>query len=183
MAQIICIRLNWNHTAMPLGMARKFFTLEVNPEAAYPFGRKGLALAQAWKQLAIPDTAGMLLLDGDVAIDPLDQEHMLKAIDKEPHNVVHTAPVILWPVSTHLEYWVWGHGGNGRYTQVDNNTDLDMFTFCYTYLPRKLVESCVENGLAQWTYPTVDYNVCKEAKSIKMGINVVRDAKPKHLNY
>ena len=183
MAQIICIRLDWNHTAMPLRIASKFFTLEVNPEPAHPFGRKGLALAGAWDQLAGPDIAGMLILDGDVAIDPLDHKHMIKAIDDEPHMLVHTAPVVLWPVSTHLENWVWGHGRNSRYSQDDGEEDLDMFTFCYTYLPRKLVESCIEHGLARWTYPHVDSNFCKAARSIKMPVHVVRDARPKHLNY
>ena len=167
---------------MPLRMASKFFSLEVNPEAEYPFGRKGLALVGAWNQLAGPGISGVLLLDGDVAIDPLDHRHMLKAIDQEP-DVVHTAPVLLWPVSTHLQDWVWGHGSNGRYSQKDKNADLDMFTFCYTYLPARLIRSCIEHGMAEWKYPTLDNKVCQEARSIGMEVRVVRDARPKHLNY
>lgn len=183
MAYLICIRLDWNHTAIPLRIASKYFTLEICPEPAHPFGRKGLALAGAWRQLQAPNIAGMLLLDGDVAIDPIDHEHMLKAIDGEPDNVIHTAPVVLWPVSTHLGSWVWGHGSNGQYSQADHDDGLDMFTFCYTYLPRKLIEACIEQGLDEWTYPAVDRTVCKVARSIGMPVHVVRDAKPKHLNY
>jgi hypothetical protein len=183
MAQITCIRLNWNHTAMPLRMASKFFTLDINPEPAHPFGRKGLALTGAWKQLTGPDVAGMLLLDGDVAIDPLDHEHMIQAIDKEPHDIVHIAPVLLWPTSTHHGTWVWGHGRNGRYSQEDTGEDLDTFSLCYTYLPRKLIEACIEHGLPAWTYPHVDRNVCTQARSLKMPVNLVRGANPKHLNY
>jgi hypothetical protein len=183
MAEIICIRLNWNHTAMPLRMASRFFTLDVNPEPEYPFGRKGLALTGAWNQLTSSDVAGMLILDGDVAIDPNDHEHMLRAIDKEPDDVVHTAPVLLWPTSTHHGTWVWGHGRNGRYSQEDTDEDLDTFTFCYTYLPRTLIESCIEHGLAAWTYPRVDRNVCRQARSAGMRVHVVREARAKHLNY
>lgn len=183
MPQILCVRLDWNHTAIPLRIASKFFRLEVNPEPQYPFGRKGLSLAGAWKQLAGPDIAGMLLLDGDVAIDPHDYDRMLKAIDTAP-EVVHTAPVKLWPISTHLKNWVWGHGRNGRYSQ-DNPADdeLDTFTFCYTYLPRKLIEACIDKGLSTWAYPGVDRNVCEVARSIGMPVRLVRDCRPKHLNY
>jgi hypothetical protein len=97
MAQIICIRLDWNHTAIPLRIASKYFTLHVAPEPAHPFGRKGLALAGAWHQLTGPDIAGMLILDGDVAIDPHDHHHMLAAIDKDPHDTIYTASR-RWPV-------------------------------------------------------------------------------------
>jgi hypothetical protein len=183
MAQIICVRLNWNHTAMDLRMASKFFTIDINPEPAYPLGRKGLVLASAWNQLTDPQVTGMLILDGDVAIDPLDHEHMLRAIDKEPHDAVHTAPVRLWPTSTHHGTWVWGHGRNGRYSQEDTDDGIDSFTFCYTYLPRQLIEACIESGLPAWAYPRVDRNVCRQARALAMPVHVVRDAQPKHLNY
>lgn len=183
MPQIVCVRLNWNHTAIPLRIASSFFTLEINPEPEYPFGRKGLALAGAWRQLAGPDISGILLLDGDVAIDPLDHAHMLKAIDQEPDSTVHTAPVLLWPISTHLETWVWGHGSHGRYSQDGDDKDLNVFTFCFTYLPRKLIEACLGHGLANWGYPGVDHNICEEAKSMGIPVHVVWDARAKHLNY
>jgi hypothetical protein len=183
MAQIICIRLDWNHTAIPLRIASKYFTLHVAPEPAHPFGRKGLALAGAWHQLTGPDIAGMLILDGDVAIDPHDHHHMLTAIDKDPHDTIHTAPVRLWPVSTHQPDWVWGHGTAGRFTQNDTDHNLDTFTFCYTYLPRRLIDTCITAGLPDWTYPTVDSQFCHHARTINMPVTIVRDAAPKHLNY
>jgi hypothetical protein len=183
MAQIICIRLDWNHTAIPLRIASKYYTLHVDPEPAHPFGRKGLAIAGAWHQLAGPDIAGMLILDGDVAIDPHDHQHMLQAIDKDPHNTIHTAPVILWPTSTHTDSWVWGHGTGGHFTQDDTDDNLDTFTFCYTYLPRRLMEACLTSGLTEWTYPGVDGKFCHQARTIGTPVNVVRSASPKHLNY
>ena len=182
MATILCIRINWNHTAIPLRIADKFFTLEVNPEIEYPLGRKGLCLVRMWQQLAQPDFTGMLLLDGDVAIDPYDYDVMLEAIGKEP-ELIHTAPVRLWPVSTHVDGWVWGHGIEGRYRQIDRTYQLDMFTFCFTYLPRQLIEFCISGGMADWCFPHVDRNVCREAKELGTKVNLVRKATPKHLNY
>lgn len=183
MAQILCVRLNWNHTAIPLGMSKAFYSLEINPETAYPFGRKGLALTSAWQQLETSDIAGMLLLDGDVAIDPLDHMHMLDAIDHDS-TIIHTAPVYLWPVSTHVAQWVWGFGQNGRYSQRDyGGENLDTFTFCYTFLPRKLISAAIEAGMAEWQYPKVDKSMCKLSKKLGIAINVVWEADAKHLNY
>ena len=48
---MILVRLDWDHTAIPLREARRYFTLRIAPEPEYPFGRKGLALAAAWRQL------------------------------------------------------------------------------------------------------------------------------------
>lgn len=183
MAQILCIRMDWNHTAIPLPISNRFYTLQVNPEPEYPFGRRGLAYTRTWQQLQTPKIEkGMLLLDGDVAIDPLDHAHMLDAIH-ENSAIIHTAPVYLWPISTHVESWVWGFGKNNRYTQNEDDTDLDMFTFSYTYLPRKLIEESIEAGMAEWQYPRVDKNMWKLNKKLGIEVHVVWDADAKHLNY
>jgi hypothetical protein len=181
-AEIVNVRLDWNHTAIPLRIGAKFFTVEICPQPEYPFGRKGLALARIWEQVGSGRADGMLILDGDVAIDPLDYGHMLDAIETRPDSV-HTAPVMLWPVSTHLDVWVWGHGRAGRYSQEYTDDDLDMFTFCFTYLPGKLLETCLQDGLDSWVYPHVDANVCARAQQIGTPVHLVRDARPKHLNY
>lgn len=135
-----------------------------------------------WQRLAKPDFTGMLLLDGDVAIDPFDFDVMLQAVGSEPH-LVHTAPVRLWPVSTHVDNWVWGHGIEGKYRQVDRSYQLDVFTFCFTYLPRELIERCIFEEMETWCFPDVDRNVCKWAKHVGIKVNLVRQATPKHLNY
>jgi hypothetical protein len=183
MAQIICVRLDWNHNAIPLRIASRYHTLHYGPEPAHPFGRRGLAMAGAWHQLTNPAIAGMLVLDGDVAIDPHDHHHMLTAIDTDPDSTVHTAPVILWPTSTRLTDWVWGHGTGGRFSQHDTDEHLDMFTFSFTYLPRKLLDACITAGLDTWTYPGVDTKFCDEARALGMPVHIVRSARPKHLNY
>jgi hypothetical protein len=178
---ILCVRLNWNHTAIPLPIASRFYTLHVAPEPEYPFGRKGLGLARAWQQLAAPDAAGMLLLDGDVAIDPLDYDAMLAAVDKRP-GIVHTGQVRLWPVSTRLDAWVWGHGRDG-YSQRGGTAGLNTFTFCFTYLPRALVEHCIGQGMEEWQYPHVDKNTYEAARELGLAVSLVADAQGKHLHY
>ena len=179
MPDIVCVRLDWDRTAIPLRLGR-FHDLHVAPEPGWPFGRKGLALAGAWRQLATPAAAGMLLLDGDVAADPADRDAMLAAIDAEP-EAVHAAPVRLWPVSTHLPRWVWGHGRGGYGTE--DTDDPDTFTFCFTFLPRALISGCLRAGLAEWAYPHVDRNTCEQARALGIPVRVVRDAYPVHLNF
>ena len=144
------------------------------------WGGRGLAMAGAWNQLG-GGCEGMLCLDGDVAIDPIDHDAMFDAIDVEP-TAVHIAPVKLWPVSTHLDGWVWGHGVNSRFSAKDPSRP-DCFTFCYTYLPRRLIESCIKAGLEEWMYPGVDKHVSRVAREIGISIRVVRSCQPKHLNY
>ena len=182
MPQVLCLRINWNHSAIPLRIASRFFNVDVMPEPEFPFGRKGLSLSQAWRQLSKPDFCGMLLLDGDVAIDPHDYEAMLTAIGEAPEKV-HTAPVKLWPISTHVETWVWGHGRNATYTQQDYSDRLNIFTFCFTYLPRILVEDCIEQGLEYWQFPNVDSTVCERARELDLPVHLVANSHPKHLNY
>ncbi len=170
------VRLDWDRTAIPLRL-RGFYPLHIAPEPGWPFGRKGLALAGAWRQLGTPAAAGMLILDGDVAADPLDLAAMLAAIHADP-AVIHTAPVRLWPVSTKLDGWVWSHG-RGQFTQQDVD-DPDLFGFSFTYLPRRLIEGA---GLDRLTYPGVDRQVMSVAQKMRIPVRLVRGARPVHLNY
>lgn len=170
------VRLDWDRTAIPLRL-RGFYTLHIAPEPGHPFGRKGLALAGAWRQLSTPAAAGMLILDGDVAADPVDLAAMLAAIHREPESVC-TAPARLWPVSTKASGWTWSHGRH-RFTQEDVD-DPDLFGFCFTYLPRPL---CELPALARLAYPNVDRTVMLAARRMKIPVRVVRGAHVTHLNY
>ena len=123
----------------------------------------------------------MLTLDGDVAVDPVDHAAMMASIDTGP-EMVWVAPVRLWPVSTHLSGWVWGHGPNRRYSRTDTSTP-DVFTFSYTYLPRALLTACIDEGLEGWCYPGVDKRVSEVARKFEVPIRVCRGASPKHLNF
>jgi hypothetical protein len=178
---IIGLRINWDFTAIPLNIDG-FHMLHIGPEVEYPFGRKGLAITRAWQAMYdSPDIVGLIILDGDVVIDPLDQAAMHEAINNDP-DIVHVAPAKLWPVSTKvIDNWVWGHG-KGEFSQSFVN-DPDIFSFCYTYLPKELVIASISAGMPKWTYPTVDKNVSLIARKMGLKVNVVMSASPKHIHY
>lgn len=179
MAAIVCIRVDFDRKFIPLNLER-YHSVHVMPEPEYPVGRRGLVMASAWKQLSA-GADGMLCLDGDVVIDPIDHAAMFAAIDKES-TAVHVAPVKLWPISTHLDGWVWGHGQDGRFTTKDPARP-DIFTFCYTYLPRQLIEACIKSGMEEWYYPGVDKQVSRVCHETGVSIRVVWGAQPKHCNF
>ncbi len=179
MADIVCVRVDWDRQCVPLRLSR-YHAVHVLPEPDYPLGRKGRVLAGAWRQLSAGKADGMLILDGDVVIDPLDHALMLRAVHSEP-EAVHVAPVRLWPVSTHLRTWVWGHGV-GAYSQEETD-DPDIFTFGFTFLPRALIEACIVGGLEEWAYPGVDASVSRVAREQGTPVRVLWEARPVHLNY
>jgi hypothetical protein len=178
--EILLLRINWNGTAVDQRIASRFYNLAVAPEPDYPFGRKGLALASAWRQLATAENAGMLLLDGDVVIDPEDYGAMRAAIHVAP-DIVHVAPVRLWPTSTKRKDWVWGHWTKEASQELED--DAWWFTFSFTYLPLALIERAIKEGLRTWRYPTCDRRVCEEAQAMAMKVHVVPNCWPKHTNY
>jgi len=154
--------------------------LSYGPEPGYPFGRRGLAIASAWDQLRTGAAAGMLLLDADVAVDPWDFAAMLAAVDREP-DAVHTAPIRVWPASTTRGAWTWGHWA-GQPSQ-DPCADPEYFSLSFTYLPERLVASCVKAGLRKWTFPIVDSRISEQARAARIPARVVDQAAPKHLHY
>lgn len=180
MHSVLLVRLDWDRTAIPLREAKRYYTLRVSPEPEYPFGRKGLGYASAWRQLAGPVMAGMLVLDGDVAIDQHDTAAMLVAIDRRPEDI-HVGPVKLWPASTKQDRWVHGHG-KGSFSHHNDPDEVDHFGLSFTYLPRRLITACTDAGMDTWTYPHVDAEMRKVARKLRIPGHVVRDASPKHLN-
>ena len=178
-------RLIWDghHVKFPLrihGVNMK--DLHVVPETSAPFGRKGLALASAWTQLVEEHMTGMLILDGDVVIDPYDYHVMEQAVMKEP-TAVHIAPVRLWPTSkADINGWAWGHCKDNEFT-ARPTSDPDFFSFGFTYVPRRVVELAIKAGLKNWQYPVVDQQVSKTARQAGVPMRVVMDCQPKHLNY
>jgi hypothetical protein len=185
--QYLFVRVIWDaHSIsfplkMPLANIKE---VHVAPEPSHPFGRKGLVLASAWKQATDgrPDITGMLIVDGDVLIDPHDWIMMRQAIQLEP-GAVNIAPAKLWPVSLDaLPGWAWGHCKNGNFTQEPTD-DPDFFAFNFTYLPRKLMELCIQKGLKGWAFPNVDTNVSRVARQANIPMRVVKDCHPKHMHY
>jgi hypothetical protein len=178
-AELVHVRVDWDRTAIPLKLPA-FHTIRIAPEPAHPFGRKGLALAGAWRQLSGNKTDGMLILDGDVAADLIDLAAMRAAIHVKP-EVVHTAPVRLWPASTHQPSWVWAHWD--REMTQDENPAPRRFSFCFTYLPRALIGACIKAGLETWTFPHVDRLVSAQAEREKIPCEVVDGCSPRHLHF
>lgn len=182
MHKILCAQLDWCGTALP--RLPTYVRVPVAPGPGAPAGMKGREILGAWRQLSQPDFAGMLLLDGDVAIDPVDHVAMLAAIDAEP-GAVHTAPVRIWPASTRRRAWVWGHWRDLQAKQGDpfDCPDPDFFTFCYTYLPRQLIDAAAAAGLDSWHYPHVDSKMAAAAARRRIPVRLVPGCWPKHLHY
>lgn len=188
---LICVKVAWRGQTVA-SLEQPFHLIEVNPEPAHPKGRKGLVLASAWRQMANDKDVGMLIVDGDVVIEPTDLSTMIGHVLSDV-RAVWTAPTRLWPRSTHLPSWVWGHRREPlpdaspedtmRLWQTDVD-DPDWFTFCFTFLPRRLVEAAVADGLKDWHYPYVDLNMHRLAKRVGVPVRVVRgDCNPKHVNF
>jgi hypothetical protein len=156
--------------------------LHLGLDPNHPFGRKGLALEQAWQQLAPPDCRGMLILDGDTLIDPQDYALMCEAIESFPGDV-HVAPARIWPSSKpELRGWSWAHWSKGP-TQELETEGIEFFSFNFTYLPARLILASVKGGLKGWQFPLVDARVSRTARLNRIPVHVVTGAAPKHLNY
>jgi hypothetical protein len=179
MAEVCMIRVDWDRTAIPLPQLPQFHTVRVAPEPGWPLGRKGLALAGAWRQMSRPQTDGLIILDGDVAVDPVDLAAMSAAVHHAP-DVVHVAPVRLWTAPGTTD-WVWAHWRAEQGQEPE--PDPDRFSFGFTYLPRRLIEACIKAGLEEWTFPHVDELVAATAASIGVPARVVAGCHPKHLHF
>jgi hypothetical protein len=194
---LICIKIIWMGASEKkrkiASMDAPFHDIAVFPEPEHPKGRKGLTISRAWEQMHGPDDAGLLILDGDVAIDPVDLNTMVQHVASD-REAVWTAPVKLWPKSTHLASWVWGHRKPppaGMTSQDDVirlwQTDVDdprWWTFNFTYIPRSLVKYAQKAGLETWHYPNVDKNFHELATELKYQVKVVRgDCHPRHINF
>lgn len=175
------------------GRTHPNFTVHsVEQEPEWPIGRKGLMMAQMWKQLRKPDTDGLLIMDGDVVIDPDDFTAMLWSVAHD-REAVWVAPVKLWPKATGLPGWVWGHRRQIPRDLPDDQamaewqTDRDdpvMFSFNFTWIPVRLMEGAVKAGLREWIYPHVDEGMWKTAKELGIPVRVVRNGcHPRHVNY
>lgn len=177
----LALRIIWNHQ-IPVTSGLGYRNLHVDPEPGYPFGRKGLQLMTAWETIGVPGKhLGMLILDGDVAIDPHDNRSMHAHIWDDPYSI-WVAPARIWPVSHLRDGWLWGHGKDGRFTQEDVD-EPDMFSFCFTYLPSELLAAMQETDAHEWCYPEVDHMTWLLAQRKGIRVRVARNCSPKHMHY
>jgi hypothetical protein len=178
-------RFNWDHTAFPRLPRFPWITfkdIHISPSAEYPTGQKGLALERYWTgQNPNNDHVGLLIMDGDVIVDPLDVRFMLDAIENDPSRV-YTAPIKLWITADNKmgAEWRWSH-------QNDDGMSQDIiqypryFSFGFTWLPADLLDACVAGGLHRYIYPYVDAFVSDIAFKLDIQSTVIYNCEPKHL--
>ncbi len=183
--------MTWNGERLPIRSViyrqgeylyrARFLPLFVNPEPEYPTGRKGLVMAAGWEVLGKrAKSQGMLVLDGDVAVDPSHVATMLAAIDSDP-GCVWTAPVKIWPTSTHRQDWVWAHWDDKASQELSNTAKW--FSFNFTYLPAALLDHAIKAGMKRWVYPRVDANMSATAAKLGIKGRVVPECFPVHLHF
>jgi hypothetical protein len=182
--RVVYVRVVWSpDPPIPFTMPGiRHFDLAVSPEPGYPYGRKGLALLGAWRQLQTSQCLGMLVQDGDVVVDPLDVSVMLETAARFP-EVVWTAPVRLWPRSTQRESWVWGHWDRTAGPSQQSCPEPTFFSFGFTYIPRRVIDQAATMGLDTWTFPGVDRKMSLAAAAARVPVRVADGCQPKHLHY
>ena len=145
-------------------------------------------MSSVWKTFADHKTTGITFYDGDVTIDEMDYRVMLSSIMEDP-EAIWTAPVRIWPHRTNFPDWIWSHRrdlrpGDDPLTEWQKDTDdPDLWSFGFTYIPARLMNTAIDNGLEEWVYPKVDVEMSLLAKKEDIPCKVVRgDCHPKHLS-
>jgi len=181
--KVFLAKLRWELDPFSTLTLPGYHEILVHQTERRPFGRKGNVLAGLWTSLERTGCDGIVINDNDVIIDPHDHRTMMIAVQTDPESV-WTAPVKIWPHSTQDKSWSWCHGEHqGIRNQVDTNSPI-WFGFGFTFLPARLLDASVAAGLAEWVYPWVDTKVGEMARSMEIGIRVVRNGcTPKHINF
>jgi len=177
------VRMTWKGSSAPQFLNRHFYQVDVYPEPGYPMGRKGKVFADTWRQ--IPDNMkpkydGMLVIEGDVLIDPHDYKQMLKSIESDV-NAVWTAPVKVWPITSKFDDWFWCHWATMPSQTLDEYPLR--FGYNFTYLPTKLIELAIDAGWENWDYWNDDSEMPIVAMKNQIKVKVPEDCYPKHLHY
>jgi hypothetical protein len=181
--KVFLCKLRWELDPFSPVTLPGYHEIVVRQSERFPFGAKGHVLAGLWTSLEQTGSDGIIINDNDVIIDPHDQAAMMRSVKSDP-MVVWTAPVKIWPHSTDDKSWSWCHGETqGVRNQIDTDSPT-WFGFGFTYLPSRLLDASMAAGLAQWKYPWVDTKVGEMARSMEIGVKVVRNGcYPKHLNF
>lgn len=176
------VRFNWDHQALPYDPSQvgvTFKDIHLQPTPAFPVGRKGLALVSYWEQMQrMRPYLGILIMDGDVALDPLDIHIMRIYIGESPDAVV-TAPIRLW----YEGEWFWSHRGAANLLNTEEPDEIHFFSFGFTYIPAALIETAGDAGLHSESYPYVDEFVSKVAMKMGLKIILAEGCTPKHLHF
>lgn len=173
---IASVRFSWQKPSV-LPDPGRFFEVVMTGSPEYPHGRRGMWMSRCWEYAREHGADGMLCLDGDTAVDPVDVAVMGSAID-EDDKAVHTTPVRLYPP---YGDWFWAHG-HDEYTQECVTEGINLFGFAFTYLPGGLLDACTEAGLEEWIFPLVNKRVSSVARKLRLRVNLV-PMSPTHLNW
>lgn len=173
---ILAVRYSWQKPSS-LPDPGRFFEAVMTADAEHPHGRRGMWMSRCWKYGREHGADGMLCLDGDTAVDPVDVAVMCHAID-EDDKAVHTTPVRLFPP---YGDWTWAHGRDS-YTQECVTEGINLFGFAFTYLPGPLLNTCVAVGLESQVFPEVNKFVSRIARQSGCRVNLV-PMSPTHLNW
>lgn len=179
---VLFCRFNWEHSALPYNPSIKdvtFKDIHLSATPAFPVGRKGLALISYWEQMQrMRPYIGMVLMDGDVAIDPLDVRIMQICIMESPKAVL-TAPIRLWYGGD----WYWSHRGADNELDKFDPDAISFFSFGFTFLPKALLDKAAETGIASECYPYVDEFMSNLAMTMGLEIKLADGCTPKHMHF
>jgi hypothetical protein len=177
MTGVMSVRFSWQ-TPSALPDPGHFFEVVMTGDAEHPHGRRGMWMSRCWDYAQAHEADGLLCLDGDTAVDPVDVAVMCEAIENDDVSV-HTTPVRLYPP---YDEWHWAHGRN-HYTQECVIKGINLFGFAFTWLPGSLLNACVDAGLENWVFPMVNKNVSAIAQEKRYKVNLVPNVWPVHVHW
>lgn len=158
--------------------------LDVQPDAEFPQGRKGLLSAELWRALSARGEAGVLWLDPDIAADLDDLASMRAAVNLSPQDV-HTATVKLWPASTGRASWMYGHRLTGTVSELEGQRWCQRpryWTTSMVWTPSRLLDLALP-GLPERPWQGFDLWLNELSLAHDITAWAVHDCRPKHLHF
>lgn len=145
----------------------------------------GQVMINTWRQFNA--VAGMLWIEGDIALEPLHLDEIAHTVDLIPGCVV-TAPFRLYPASTHHYHVQWPfyvetNNGGERILRADEPipTVVRSFGLGCTYLPAELLAT-KDMDICKYDWPSLDWKLSILAR--ESGIPIFTTHTPVvHLHY
>lgn len=128
------------------------------PQPDAPYGRYGASLIRTFRE--VPDAPGLVILEQDIAGDPLVVQEMEQAVVSNP-DAIWAVPYRLYATSTGRHSPIWAHRGglpsawNGMESDYPCPEEPRAVGLGCTYLPKILIEHMAS---IEYT-PDLDYPV------------------------
>ena len=180
--QIAHAQIEWNHWRIPSVAPDR--VIRVAPEPDAPRGRKAALMAEYWRHIRGSGVAGVIWQDPDIVADPDDLAAMRRHAETWP-GMVHVAVHKLWPASTMLPDWVYGHGvmdGERPVLSQKLSGRADWFALGLTYTPAQLLDLAIPH-MPAWQFGQVDSGLGAVARQHRIPGRAVTAARPKHLHF